>query len=431
VETTQVEHRDPGAPPDPPSRARRRLALLGGTTTWGDAFVAGRYLLSRRLVSGPAIADFEQEFATYVGVRYAYTFAAGRIGLYGILQSLGVGAGDEVLLQVPTHVVVANAVRYTGARPVYVDCDAESYTIDAEDLERRITPRAKAIVLQHTFGIPADLDDVLGIARRHDLDLIEDCVHSLGATYDGRPLGSFGRAAFFSTEETKTISTTMGGLAVTDDPELAAKLAAFQDGCAVPSRSSSRRYLLKLALYHVLTQPRLHRYTRAMYERFGRRNPLPQATTPEEQRGERPQDFEQRLSNGQCALGLRQLRRLRANLAHRRMVADGYRERLGRYGFLPPRVPPKGDAAYVRYPVAVDDRTAAVRGLAPHAVAGRWFTSVLEEAVRPEVVDYQPGSCPNAERATVCLLNLPTHLRVELEDVDKLVDIVARTTRPT
>jgi perosamine synthetase len=412
------------------ARPSRRFALLGGTTTWGDALVAARHLFSRRLIRGGAIAQYEREFAAYVGVRYAYSFAAGRVGLYGVLQALGIGDGDEVLLQVPTHIVVANAIRYTGASPVYVDCDPESYTIDVADLERRITPKSRALVLQHTFGIPADLDEVLDVVRRHNLELIEDCVHSLGARYDGKPLGSFGRAAFFSTEETKTISTTMGGVLVTDDPDLAEKIAAFQESCAWPPRSLARGYLLKLALYHALTQPRVHRYTRTLYERFGRRNPLPQATTAEEQQGARPPDYEQRLSNGQCAVGLRQLRGLGANLEHRRALSTEYRERLRGRGFTAPRVPSKGEAAFVRYPVAVRDRAAATRQLAPHAVLGMWFTSVLEEAVTPEVAGYAAGSCPNAERAANDLVNLPTHLRVQLGDVERLVDALDAATRP-
>ncbi|MDQ3854768.1 MAG: DegT/DnrJ/EryC1/StrS aminotransferase family protein, partial [Chloroflexota bacterium] len=231
----------------------RRVALLGGTTTLADCLVAMRYLANAHgLVHGGAIAAYEQAFARQIGVGYGYTFSSGRVGLYGLLRVLGVGPGDEVLLQVPTHIVVANAVRYVGARPVYVDCELDTYNIDLEQAERRITPRTKVLVLQHTFGIPADLDGALALARARGLEVIEDCVHALGATYNGRQVGSFGRAAFFSTEETKTISTTMGGMVVTDDPELAAGVHAFQASCAWPSASLTVRYVLKLVLYHLL-----------------------------------------------------------------------------------------------------------------------------------------------------------------------------------
>ncbi len=383
-------------------------------------------LQPRRLVRGSAIEEYERAFARRIGVRHAFSFAHGRVGLYALLRSLGIGAGDAVVLQVPTHIVVPNAIRYTGARPVYVDCALDTYNMDLGVLERSITPEAKAVVLQHTFGIPADLDEATAIARRHGLELIEDCVHSLGSTYDGRELGSFGRAAFFSTEETKTISSTMGGMVVTNDDALAERLRGFQARCSWPSASLAARYPLKLALYQLLTQPNLHRYARSLYELFGRRNPLPQATTEEERRGDRPPAYEQRLANAQAVLALRQLRRLDENLSHRRWIADRYRSRLSSLGFHLPTPPDKADPAFVRYPVWVEDRDAAIARAAPHAVLGRWFTSVLEEADSPLDGDYEPGSCPNAEAASVHLVNLPTHLRVQTDDVDAIVAALAQ-----
>ncbi len=212
-------------------RLPRRVGLLGGTTTWADCLVAAYYLANpRRLVQGAAIAEFEAAFARQVGVRHAYSFAAGRVGLYGVLLALGIGPDDEVLVQVPTHIVVANAIRYTGARPVYVDCELNTYNIDLEQAERALTPRTKALVLQHTFGIPADIDGAVALARRHGLEIIEDCVHALGATYDGKQVGGFGRAAFFSTEETKTISTTMG----------APHTSSWGNGTRCPGRQPTR-----------------------------------------------------------------------------------------------------------------------------------------------------------------------------------------------
>jgi dTDP-4-amino-4,6-dideoxygalactose transaminase len=398
--------------------AGRRLALLGGTTTWADFLAGLRYLAKpRTLVDGPAIAVYEDAFAQAIGVRHAVSFAAGRVGLYGLLRALQVGDGDEVLLQVPTHIVVANAIRYAGARPVYVDCRLDTYNMDLDQAEQRITPRTKVLLIQHTFGIPVDMDAALSLAERHGLIVIEDCVHSLGARYGERPVGSLGRAAFFSTEETKTISSTMGGMAVTDDDDLADRLRAFQASCARPSRSLTARYVLKLVLYHLLTQPSLHRFTRALYERMGERHPLPRPTSASELRGNKPPRFEQGLSNAQAALALRQLARLEANVRHRGAVALAYRTHLAQWGFRAPSVPPRAEPSYVRYPVWVDDRRAALRALAPHTVPGTWFTSVLEEAVSPAAGDYQMGSCPNAELAATHLINLPTHPRVQSRDV--------------
>ena len=410
---------------------RRLVAELYGTTTLGDCVEAARYLLARRdLVQGSRLAEYEQAFAREVGVRHAVSFASGRVALYELLQALKVGPGDEVLLQVPTHVVVVNAVRYTGALPVFVDCSVDTYNIDLEEAEQRVTPRTKVLLLQHTFGIPVDMDAALDLARRTNVTVLEDCVHALGATYGGRPVGSFGRGAFFSTEETKTISSTMGGMAVTDDAELAAELRALQARCSWPAASQAARYLLKLIVYHVCTQPHLHPYVRPLYTRLGRNERTrlaPAATGSDEQRGARPPGYEQRLANGQAAVALRQLRRLRDNVAHRRATAEAYRTSLLPRGFHLPEPPAKAEPAYVRYPVLVDDREAAFRAAEPHAVLGGWFSSVLGEAVSPAAVGYEPGSCPRAERVAGRLVNLPTHERVTNRDIEAILSALAAT----
>ncbi|MEA2320882.1 MAG: hypothetical protein QOD81_732 [Solirubrobacteraceae bacterium] len=414
----------------PSGRPSRRLALLGGTTTWGDCAAAARLLAGRRaLVDGPAVAAYERAFADRIGVGHAVSFAHGRVALYGVLRALGVGPGDEVLVPLPTHVVVANAVRYTGATPVFVDCRADSWNIDMDRAGELVTERTRALVLQHTFGTPADVDGALELGRRHGIEIVEDCVHALGARHRGRPVGSFGRAAFFSTEETKTISSTMGGMAVTADAALAASLRDFQARCSPPARWLAARYVLKLLSYHVLTQPRLHRLTRVLYERLGRRNPLPGPTTPEERRGERPAHLEQRLSNAQALLALRQLRRLDDNLAHRRRIAGIYARRLGPVGGGPPAVLDDDEAALVRYPLRVADREAAVRSIGPFAVAGLWFTSVLEEAETPAHGGYADGTCPVAEDAARRLVNLPTHPRVRDDDAERIAAAAAAAMR--
>jgi dTDP-4-amino-4,6-dideoxygalactose transaminase len=352
------------------------------------------------------------------------------VGLYGILRALGVGEGDEVLVPVPTHIVVPNAVRYTGARPVYVDCSLHTYNIDLEAAERLVSSRTKALIVQHTFGIPVDLDRAVEVARRHGLHLIEDCVHSLGARHRGRPLGSVGRAAFFSTEETKTISSTMGGVAVTNDPGLAAELERFRAECRRPKRASTARYLLKLIAYHLLTQPHIHRYARRAYERLGRPQPLARATTVEEQHGGRPRGYEERLANAQAAVAFRQLRRLDDNLVHRRMIAALYGEELAARGYEVPRPPAEAESAYVRFPVRVVDRGDTARRVAPWAVLGTWFTSVLEESASPDAGGYEAGSCPNAELVARDLVNLPTHPRVSRRDARTIASVLARTRPP-
>jgi dTDP-4-amino-4,6-dideoxygalactose transaminase len=403
----------------------RHLALLGGTTSYGDCFAAVRTMLRPgTLVQGRFIEQFEQAFAERAGASQGISFLNGRVALYAILRSLGIGEGDEVLLQVPTHIVVANAIRYTGAKPVYVDCGKVSFNIDLEHAAQRVTPRAKVLLLQHTYGIPVDMEAAQAFADEHGLIVLEDCVHSLGATYRGRPTGGFGHASFFSTEETKMISTSLGGMAVTSDEPLAEKLRTFRtDECAQPGRWLAAQYLIKLMAYQVLTGPRAHRLARPMYDMLGGYQPLPIPVTQIDAVGERPDDYLQILSNGQARMGLRQLQggRLEKNLAHRRMIAGIYAET---FPLAEGTVPEGADPSWCRYPIRVKNRPLVEERLKPFAVPGIWFSTVMEEATANEHGGYEAGDCPNAEAVVGHVINLPTHGRVRPADARRLAAIV-------
>ena len=160
----------------------------------------------------------------------------------------------------------------------------------------------------------------------------------------------------------------------------------------------------------MLTQSHLHTVTRPAYEALGERQPLPVPTSEAELAGERPEHYEERLAAGQAEIALAQLARLDENLAHRRRVSRPSTPRaLAPMGFVAPVVADDAEPAWVRYPVRVADRDAAIKALRRHTVPGTWFTSVQEEAIRPTINGYVAGTCPNAERAARELVNLPTH----------------------
>jgi perosamine synthetase len=406
----------------------RLVAPIGGTMTLKDCLIAVRYLVAgARLARGRAVREYEREFERLLGVAHAYAFGSGRVGLYGILSAMGIGKGDEVLVQVPTHVVVPNAIRYSGAKPVFVDSRADNFNMDLAHAEDLVTARTKVLLLQHTFGIPIDLDAALDLAGRHGLKVIEDCAHALGARYDGRHVGSFGDAAFFSTEE-KTISSAMGGMVVTSDDGLADRIEQFQASCSDPSSILAARYLLKLLVFHVITQPPVHRYTRPLYKLLRSRIIAPGATSEEEARGERPRGYERRLSNAQAAVALSQLRGLDAHLSHRETVSSAYAQRLSAHGLAIPRPPAKASPAFVRYPLWVPDKPGVTRAVARHAILGQWLSEPVDGAAAPGDRDYQPGSCPSAENIVAHLVSLPTHLRVRPVDVERIVTALAGVT---
>ena len=149
---------------------------------------------------------YERQFAgCFPNHTQAFAFWKGRVALYAILESLGIGPGDEVILPGFTCVVVPNAVLYRGAMPVYVDIEGTAFTMDVRDIERKITSRTKAIIVQHTYGIPADMDGIKTIADRHGLPIIEDAPLAHGARYCGKRVGLFGQLACFSFYPSKNL----------------------------------------------------------------------------------------------------------------------------------------------------------------------------------------------------------------------------------
>ena len=174
------------------------------------------------------VLTFEREFARRMNTKYALAVTSGTAALEVAYSALGIGPGDEVILPAWTWHSDATAVVRAGALPVFAEID-ESFNIDPDDIEHRITPNTRAIVAVHLQGTPADLDRVLAMARKHNLKLIEDSAQAVGATYKGRPTGSIGDIGIYSHQESKTITAGEGGTVVTSDPVLFERATRFHD----------------------------------------------------------------------------------------------------------------------------------------------------------------------------------------------------------
>lgn len=178
---------------------------------------------------GEFVKRFEKEFAEYIGVKYATSVNNGTTALHLALLALGIGPGDEVIVPALTYVASVNTIRYTGATPVFVDSLAETWQVDPDDIERKITPKTKAIMPVHLYGYACDMNRIMDIAREHNVFVIEDCAEAIGTTYDGKKVGSFGDIACFSFFGNKTITTGEGGMVVTNDLTLHERSARLKD----------------------------------------------------------------------------------------------------------------------------------------------------------------------------------------------------------
>jgi len=245
---------------------------------------------------GPIVERFEAAFAEFLGVKYAVAVASGTAALHLACLALDLGPGDEVLCPALTFVATANAIRYTGARPVFVDITgADNFNLSPEDAARKVTPRTRAVMVVHYGGFPADMEAVRAVAERHQLAVIEDCAHAPGASYaspGGRArVGSGGTISCFSFFANKNMTTGEGGMVATNDPVLAGRVA----------------------------RARSHGMTTLTWDRHQGHSFSYDVAGP---------GYNYRLDELRAALGLVQLGRLEANNARRRELTRLYRHKL-------------------------------------------------------------------------------------------------------
>jgi dTDP-4-amino-4,6-dideoxygalactose transaminase len=193
------------------------------------------------IVQGPKVAEFERLFGEFTGAKYAIATTSCTTALHLSLIAMGIGSGDQVILPSFTFVATANAIEYTGATPVFCDINLNTFNIDANQIQKKITQKTKAIIPVHLFGLSADMKPIIEIAEQHRLRVIEDAACGLGSYYDGRHVGTFGNAGCFSFHPRKAITTGEGGMITAEDRDLMVAFRSLRDHGA--SKSDLDRHI--------------------------------------------------------------------------------------------------------------------------------------------------------------------------------------------
>jgi dTDP-4-amino-4,6-dideoxygalactose transaminase len=390
---------------------RRRLTgqaavpppLSSMTVDPDDVDIANSYLEDRSNWYDPSVvSDYENAFARWNGSTQAYAFMGGRVALSACIHALGLGPGDQVIVPAYTCVVVPNAFRYAGVEVVYSDIELDTYGLDAVLLEERITPKIRAILIQHLYGLVCrDYEAILTLADRFNLRVIEDCAHATGAEFREVKVGNRGDLGFYSSEQSKVFSTVQGGLAVTSDPALAEGLADYRQQASYPDGGSIEHQLQTAVLnYYLFKHPgRWWRGDLAMLRSGGRQLIT---TTVEEISGIKPAHYGRRMPAPIAALGLNQIRKLdgynqRRRAGSRRWVKwceeNNYKKPVEIEGSVP---------VYLRYPVLVEsdkktDRSWALKD--PGVAVGAWYRSHIhptgERLMGFPGADVAVGGCIN------------------------------------
>jgi perosamine synthetase len=352
-----------------------------------------------------------------------FTYYRGRVAQSAILRALGVSRGDEVAIQAFTCSAVSEGVLSLGARPVYVDITPGGCTMDPDDLGAKLTPRTRAIIVQHTFGIPADLPRITSVASARGLPIVEDCAHAIGSTIGGREVGATGAAAFYSFEASKPVFAGIGGSARVNDPTLAARMREQYPEFRSPSALKQAQILAMYLAFRIAYRPSTFWTVRALYRSAIRLGLLPSAYHKVSVEEMKPMaEFHLALGGIQRRLVKREVDDLPRRIAHRRKVAQAYREQLAGGTTRPILAPNGADPVYGRYPVATARKADLLRRAPEYRVElSDWYATAVHPLTGTglEAAGYEMGSCPNAEHLTGEIVSLPTGLLVGPAEIER------------
>ncbi|MEG3224232.1 MAG: aminotransferase DegT [Methanobacteriales archaeon Met13] len=336
-------------------------------------------LKSGIIAQGPRVAEFEEKFAEYVGVKHAVAVSSGTTALHLAMLAAGVGEGDEVITTPFSFAATGNCILYVGARPVFVDIDPKTYNLDPKQIENAITDKTKAILPVHLYGQPADMDEINRIADEHDMVVIEDAAQAHGALYNGKMVGSLGDMACFSFYPTKNMTTSEGGIVTTDNKKMADKIRMLR------AHGEQERYS------HVVL------------------------------------GYNFRMTDISAAIGLAQLKKL-DNFNDKRIEnAEYLTEQIKEIGGIEAPLVAKGvKHVFHQYTIRVSDnkRDKFMKFLNENEIGtGIHYSIPIYAQKLYQELGYS-GNCPEAEKAAKEVLSIPVHPSLSVEDVEKLVNIL-------
>ena len=382
--------------------------ILSATLQEDDVAIAQQWLQKARSewYETELVEKWQNEFAHWLGVKQAFAFMGGRSSLYAVVQSLELQPEDEVIIPAFTCQAVVNAYRFHGVIPCYADIELQTYGLDIDSVRKIYTPKCKAIMLQYTFGlISRDIEELIQFARDKGLYIIEDCAHSLGASYKGQKLGTLGDVAVFSSERSKIINTIHGGMVTTNNQNLIERMQQIYEHAPLPSEEKIERLLNTViqnyALYHQHGQT-----SGSPNQVFAAKDILPQMFE-DELRGEFCAHYQEKMCAPVAALSLNQFRKRDIFHFKRLEAAKKWDVWCDAQGYAKPLVIKDSIPTFLRYPVLVTpekkkDLSWVEKEL--NITAGVWFTSACHPA------PLEPENCPNGAQAAKRCINLPTLL---------------------
>lgn len=407
----------------------RAIARYGVRSVPGDEKEIIAAFRRGEAVEGPAIAEYESRFAEYHGTEHAITASFGRMACYYILRALDLPPGSEIIFPALTFWVIPEIARHAGLKPVFVDVDPATFNIDTTKIEAAITANTRAIVPTHLYGQPCDMSEVMRLAEKHNLIVVEDCAQAAGALYRGRKVGTFGSAALFSFQLLKGINTYGGGMALTNDAALAEKIRAQAKAEPQQSTGDLIKRLGTGIVARSLVSPKGFTFwgfpigAAGSYLGFDYSKHVWEKIRPLDRF---PRTYNQRYSNVQAILGLRQLAQLNEFNARSRANAEMYRRGLADCRSVQtPRVIPDVEPVYYQYCIYASDPARISRRAIRRAVD--FETTHVDVCSALPLFKEFAAECPGA-RITEQAIQLPVYSRLRKSDVERVLRVVREVT---
>lgn len=346
-------------------------------------------LTSDFLTTGPKVTEFEQCIADYVGAKYAVAVSNGTAALHIACLAAGIGEGDEVITTPNTFVASANCALYCKATPIFADIKADSYNIDPKDIERKITDKTKAIVVVHFAGQPCEMDEIHKLANKHNLIVIEDAAHALGAEYNGKRIGALSDMTTFSFHPVKHITTGEGGMVVTNNKTFYKRL--------------------KLFFTHGIT-----RDTNLLWNQEG------DWYYEQQELG-----FNYRITDIQCALGISQMKRMKDNLNRRYEIREAYDKAFSQVeGIQIPREVKGCKSSWHLYVIQVEHRKKVFDELRKRGIGVNVHYIPVYKQPYYRQHGYEQVHCKNAEAYYAHCISLPMYATLSEKEQSYVIDAV-------
>ncbi|WP_094606548.1 GDP-perosamine synthase [Sporomusa silvacetica DSM 10669] len=336
-------------------------------------------LRSGMLAAGSYVQEFEEQFKRYHDSKYAIATSSGTTALHVILQALGIGAGDKVITTPYSFIATANAILYAGATPVFVDIDPATYNLSPSALNTAVKdhPEAKAVLIVHLFGLPADMDAILEIANKYNLIILEDCAQAHGATYQEQKVGTFGKASAFSFYPTKNITSGEGGIVLTDDSMIEEKVRILVN------QGQRQRY------YHEMV------------------------------------GYNYRMTNIHAAIGLEQLKKLDLFNQKRIENAKFYDDHIVNPCIQKPVSPPGRRHVYHQYTLKMKNRDAFTTYLDANGIGyGIHYPLIIPAQPAYKNMAACSGTWPVAEDLADSCVSIPVHPALSQSDLTTIVEVI-------